>query len=91
MLGFLGLHRRPMIICLIYSLKKLEVLKRIQQNFSGSNTDGSSTTAVSNSFLCLLEKNRSGRLRIIKGNIENGMLHVLDEAILMRKHNIPSC
>ena len=29
----------------------------IQQNFSGSNTDGSFTTAVSNPFLSPLEKN----------------------------------
>ena len=28
----------------------------LQYNFSGSNTDGSFTTAVSNSFLSLLEK-----------------------------------
>ena len=40
----------------------------IQYNFDGSNTDGSSTTAVSNSFLSPLKKSHSGRFRIIKGN-----------------------
>ena len=30
---------------------------QVQQTFSGSNTDGSFTTAVSNSFLSPLEKN----------------------------------
>ena len=29
---------------------------RLQQNFSGSNTDGSFTMAISNLFLILLEK-----------------------------------
>ena len=41
-------------------IRKLEV----QKNFNGSNTDGSSTTAVSNSFLSPLEKSHSGRFRI---------------------------
>ena len=36
-------------------------------NFSGSNTDGRFTTAVSNSFLSPLEKSYSCRFGIIKG------------------------
>ena len=32
-------------------------LKKNKENFNGSNTDGSFTTAVSNSFLSPLEKN----------------------------------
>ena len=32
-------------------------MKFIQQNFNGSNTDGSFTTVVSNSFLSPSEKN----------------------------------
>ena len=35
---------------------------------SGSNTDGSSTMVVSNSFLSPLEKSHSGKLRISKGD-----------------------
>ena len=34
-----------------------QVNENIQNTFSGSNTDGSFTTAVSISFLSLLEKN----------------------------------
>ena len=35
----------------------LDRVSKIQYNFSGTNTDGSLTTAVSNSFLSPLEKN----------------------------------
>ena len=56
--------------------------KYIQQTFSGSHTDGSVTTAISNSFLRLLEKSHGCRFRIIQGDflfsyIENGILCVL--------------
>ena len=41
----------------------------IQLNFNGSNTDGSFTMAVSNSFLSPLEKKSPGsRFSIIKGD-----------------------
>ena len=41
---------------------------QIQYTFSDSNTDGSFTTAVSNSFLSPFEKTHSCRPRIIKGD-----------------------
>ena len=61
--------------------------------FSGSNTDGSFTTAVSNSFLGPLKnKTHSCRFGITWDdflfNIEKWNIN---EAILMRTHNIPSC
>ena len=61
----------------------------IQYNFNGSNTDGSFTTAVSNSFLSPLEKKaHSCRLGIIYGvsliHIENGILCVLIRIASMR-------
>ena len=65
-----------------------------------TNTDGSSTTAVSNSFLSPLEKSHSGRCRIIKADFSSlyckwyvvcTYQNRLDEAILIRRHNIPSC
>ena len=54
------------------------------------NTDGSSTTAVSNTFFGPLKKSHSGRLRIIKGifflfYIENGMLCVLIRIASLRR------
>ena len=49
---------------------------QLQWNFNGSNTDGSFTTAVSNSFLSPYEKFHSCRFGIILGDflIENGIL-----------------
>ena len=42
----------------MYMYFKLKfVISEVQQNFNGSNTDGSFTTAVSNSFLSPQEKN----------------------------------
>ena len=54
----------------------------LQWNFNGSNTDGSFTTAVSNSFLSPLDKKSySCRFGIIKVvflfHIKNGILCVL--------------
>ena len=67
------------------SLDNLE----IQYNFSDSNTDGSFTMAVSNSFLNPLEKSHCCRFRMISGNflfyIENGILCVLVKIALMRR------
>ena len=40
----------------------------VQYNFSGSNTDGSFTKAVSNSFLSPLEKIPSCRVKTIQGD-----------------------
>ena len=38
------------------------------RNFSGSNTDGSFTTSVSNSFLSPFEKSHSCRFQLIEGD-----------------------
>ena len=61
----------------------------LQQNFSGSNTDGLSTTAALNSFLSPLEKSHSGKFRLIKDDflfyIENGLLCVLIRIASMRR------
>ena len=50
----------------------------LQLSFNGSNTDGSFTTAVSNSFLSPLEKANSCRFGIIKNvfliHTEDGIL-----------------
>ena len=44
--------------------------KQLQYTFNGSNTDGSFTMAVSNSFLSLLEKNTiKCRFGIIQGDL----------------------
>ena len=57
--------------------------------YSGSNTDGSFTTAVSTSFLSPWKKAHSCRFGIIKGvfliHIENGILCVLIRIASMRR------
>ena len=63
---------------------------RVLTEFSSSNTDGSFTTAVSNSFLSPLEKKKhSCRFGIIQGDflfyIENGILCVLIRMSSMRR------
>ena len=91
--------RRVLLLCghrlgNTYSLSQApifihHIVFKIQQNFSGSNTDGSSTTAVSNSFLSPLKKSHSSRLRLFKGifafYIENGMLCVLIRIASLRR------
>ena len=66
-------------------LQPSEKIITIQQNFNGSNTDGSFTRAVSNSFLSPLETNSIaadlGKFR----EIENGMLCILVRIALMRR------
>ena len=42
-----------------------KVSENLQQNFNGSNPDGSLTTAVSNLFLSPLDKSHSSRFRIV--------------------------
>ena len=76
----------------------IEQFVHVQKNFSGSNTEGSFTMAVSNSFLSPLEKSNICRFVIICGvfffilkmvycvySLESPI-----EAILMRTNNIPS-
>ena len=46
-----------MPVCSSRQFKSTTELKHIQKNFGDSNTDGSFTTAVSNSVLESLEKN----------------------------------
>ena len=61
----------------------------IQENFSGSNTDGSFTTAVSNSFLSPKEKSLGCRFGIIQCDflfyIENGILCILIRIASVRR------
>ena len=54
----------------------------IQQNFNGSNTDGSFTTAVSNSFLSPLERDPIAADIIIFGIIKCEFLYYIDNDIL---------
>ena len=62
-------------------LPRRAVYHDIQWSLSGLNTDGSFTSAVSNSFLSPLEKSHSSRFGIIYGDflfyIDNGILCVL--------------
>ena len=68
----------------------------IQQNFNGSNIDGSFTMDVLNLFSSPLEKNPIaadlGLFRVFFLFILKIVYFVYSlEAILMRTHNIPSC
>ena len=49
-------------------LPKVYIMSLIQQNFSGSNTDGSFTMAISNLFLSTFEISHGCRIRISKGD-----------------------
>ena len=64
-------------------------VSQIQYNFCGLNTDGSFTTAVSNSFWSPLEKSQRCSFWIKKGdfcvNIENGILCVLIRIAPLRR------
>ena len=71
---------------------------QIQQNFSDSNTDGSFTMTVSNSFLSPKEKLQvcddfrvTFFCYIDKWHIVCTHKNRLDEAILIRTHNLPYC
>ena len=61
----------------------------LQKHFNGSNTDGSFTTAVWNSFLGPLEKSHSCRFGKVWADflfyIENGILCVLTRIASMRR------
>ena len=90
-------HEHVRIILIVVKSKHEQVINctsfgcvEIQSNFDGSNTDGSFTTAVSNSFLSPLEKKaRSCRFGIIYGvfliHIKNGILCALIRIASMRR------
>ena len=63
--------------------------KDIQQNFNGSNIDGSFTTAVSTSFLRPQEKSYSCKFRISCDEFlfyhKNGILCVHNRIVSMRR------
>ena len=74
----------------IYMVALLMVISPyIYTNFSGSNTDGSFTTVLSNSFLSPLEKSHSCRSGITSGvflfHIEKRILCVLISIASMRR------
>ena len=78
-----------------FLVRNMLYVANIQWNFSGSNTDGWFSTAVSNSFLSPLEENPKaanlGYFTVIFSFIQKWcIVCIVYEAILMRTHNIHS-